>query len=56
MVKIPNKPEEIFGDFSHEVKKLFGSDLISIILYGSAARDEYVPKKSDINFILGHGL
>ena len=52
MAKIPNKPEEIFGDFSHEVKELFGSDLISIILYGSAARGEYVPKKSDINFMI----
>ncbi len=52
MAKIPNKPEEIFGDFSHEVKELFGSDLISILLYGSAARDEYIPKKSDINFMI----
>ena len=52
MAKIPNKPEEIFGDFSHEVKELFGSDLISIILYGSAARGEYIPKKSDINFMI----
>ncbi len=52
MAKIPNKPEEIFADFSHEVKELFGSDLISIILYGSAARGEYVPKKSDINFMI----
>jgi len=52
MSKIPGKPEEIFGDFSHEVKALFGADLISIILYGSAARGEYVPKKSDINFMI----
>ena len=52
MAKIPNKPEEVFGDFSHEVKELFGSDLVSIILYGSAARGEYVTKKSDINFMI----
>lgn len=52
MAKIPGKPEEIFGDFSHDMKALFGADLVSIILYGSAARGEYVPKKSDINFMV----
>jgi len=52
MSKIPSKPEEIFGDFAHDYKEVFGADLISIILYGSAARSEYVPKKSDINFMI----
>ena len=31
---------------------IFGPDLLSIILYGSGARGEYIPKKSDINFLI----
>jgi hypothetical protein len=30
----------------------FGTDLISVILYGSALTQEYVPKKSDLNFLI----
>jgi predicted nucleotidyltransferase len=35
-----------------EISRLFGKDVVSIILYGSAATDEYVPKKSDFNFLV----
>ena len=52
MPKIPNNPEEIFQEFVAEYQQVFGSDLVSIILYGSAARGEYIPKKSDINFLI----
>ncbi len=52
MTRIPNKPEEIFQEIVADYKNIFGSDLISIILYGSGARGEYVPKKSDINFLI----
>lgn len=32
--------------------KVFGNRLISVILYGSALSTEYVPKKSDLNFLI----
>lgn len=52
MPKIPKDPQEIFQEFTQDYQKLYGEDLISIILYGSAAKGEYVYKKSDINFLI----
>ena len=52
MAKIPDKPDQIFEEFTSDYKQIFGDDLKSIILYGSAARGEYIPKKSDINFLV----
>jgi len=52
MTKIPQSPEEIFAEFSNNIKQLFNDDLVSIVLYGSGAKGEYVRKKSDINFLV----
>ena len=52
MAKIPDRPEHIFDDIRGDYTALFGIDLVAIILYGSGARGEYVPKKSDINFLI----
>ena len=52
MTKIPDKPENIFEEFAADYQEIFGGELLSIILYGSAARGEYVPRKSDINFMI----
>ena len=52
MGKIPNRPEEIFDELKQDYTALFGDDLVAIILYGSGARGEYVPKKSDINLLI----
>jgi predicted nucleotidyltransferase len=52
MAKIPNTPEEIFQKFSQDYQGVFQDDLKSIILYGSGARGEYIPKKSDLNFLI----
>jgi predicted nucleotidyltransferase len=52
MSKIPKLPEQIFEQFTADYKNIFGENLVSIILTGSAARGEYVPKKSDINFLI----
>jgi predicted nucleotidyltransferase len=35
-----------------EYKAAFGDDLVSVILYGSAATTEYIPRKSDLNFLI----
>ena len=52
MAKIPDRPEDIFDEIRGDYTALLGDDLIAIILYGSGARGEYVPKKSDINFLI----
>lgn len=52
MAKIPERPEDIFDEFRGDYATLFGDDLLAIILHGSGARGEYIPKKSDINFLV----
>lgn len=52
MAKAPRKPEEIFADFTADFQRLFGSHLLSICLYGSGAREDYDPGKSDLNFFI----
>jgi predicted nucleotidyltransferase len=52
MSKVPKNPEEIFPGIIDDYKGLFGEDLISIILYGSAASGDYIVGKSDINFMM----
>lgn len=52
MGKIPKNPGEIFDEFTADMKKVFGEGLQSIILYGSGARGDYRPGKSDINFLI----
>ena len=37
MAKAPERPEDIFGEFEKDIKDIFAEDLISLILYGSAA-------------------
>jgi predicted nucleotidyltransferase len=52
MAKIPKDPEEIFADITDDFKTAFRDDLLSIILYGSAAGADYLPGKSDINLLI----
>ena len=52
MPKIPARPQDIFESFVSDYQEAFGSDLLSTILYGSGARGEYIPKKSDLNFMI----
>jgi hypothetical protein len=52
MAKVPKVPSEIFGEFSDDYKRLFDTDLVSIILYGSGARGDYIPGVSDLNFLI----
>jgi hypothetical protein len=46
------KPEEIFSEITDDFKKVFEEDIISIILYGSGAGDDYIPEKSNLNFLV----
>ena len=52
MSRIPKNPEEIFPDIIKDCSALFADDLVSIILYGSAASGDYVSGKSDINLMI----
>ena len=52
MAKIPKDPKEIFNEITKDYQDIYGKDLVSIILYGSAASGNYIPKKSDINFLI----
>jgi len=52
MKRSPKDPKEIVPDIINDYKAVFGDDLVSIILYGSATGKEYRPGKSDINFLI----
>lgn len=43
--------QEYPDKFVDELKKVLGENLISVILYGSAAKGEDIPEQSDINLI-----
>lgn len=45
-------PHEAGTAFAEEMKAHWGADLASVVLYGSAARDDYVPGRSDLNFLV----
>jgi predicted nucleotidyltransferase len=52
MARSPKDPKEIFTEITADYKGAFGEELVSIILYGSAAGGDYRPGKSDINFMV----
>jgi predicted nucleotidyltransferase len=52
MAKYPASPDAVFEDYTNDWKAGYGKELQSIILYGSAARGEYVAGVSDINFLV----
>ena len=44
--------ENIVQAWAKELKQELGGNLVSVILYGSAARGEYVRARSDLNLML----
>lgn len=52
MAKIPNQPQEVFVSLTQDYLKIFGSELVSLIVYGSSAAGSYVKGKSDINLLV----
>lgn len=52
MAKIPDQPQDIFVPLTEDYLQAFGKDLISLVLYGSAAGGSYVKGKSDINILV----
>jgi Nucleotidyltransferase domain. len=51
MNKIKN-PNDIVEEFVSDYRDLFGDDLISVVMYGSAVTHEYRPGISDINTVV----
>jgi len=52
MGKAPEKPEMIFPQLTADYRGIFGENLEAIILYGSGAGNDYLPGKSDLNFLI----
>ena len=52
MAKIPDQPQEVFVPLTQDYLKVFGGELVSLIVYGSAAAGSYVKGKSDINLLV----
>jgi predicted nucleotidyltransferase len=52
MGSITDKVEQTIKQFSEDIQKTFGDEVVSIILYGSAVSEEFIPKKSDLNFLV----
>ncbi len=51
----PNLPQRVkstIDDFTKKLWDVYGDDLISIILYGSVARGEFIAKHSNINLLV----
>ncbi len=48
-----NDPKDIFEELTQDCKDAFGKDLVSLILYGSAAAvGQYIPGQSDLNILI----
>ena len=59
MARIPRRPEDIFPEVIEAFQQAFGQDLLSVVLYGSGAGGDYIPGKSDLNFLVvltGRGI
>jgi len=51
-LNIPNKLKEILDDFIQRFKKIYQEDLVSVILYGSAASGEFIDRHSNLNILV----
>jgi predicted nucleotidyltransferase len=46
------KLEDTLEWFKRDIIEIFGNDLVSVVLYGSAATQDFAPKRSDVNFLV----
>lgn len=52
MAELDAKTERTLHGFTREVRDLYGEDVISVILYGSAVGQDYIPDVSDLNLLV----
>jgi predicted nucleotidyltransferase len=46
------KTEKAIAQIAEQIREVFGAELVSLVLYGSAAGDDFAPGRSDLNFAL----
>lgn len=51
-LKLPDKLGDRLQEFTESLKEIYQQDLVSLILYGSAASGEYVSKHSNLNILV----
>lgn len=52
MDALPEQLQKAIKDFQSDIDELFKDHVVSMSVYGSAATEEYKPKKSDINVLV----
>ncbi len=52
MPGLPEKMRKILDRFVEDLKTLYADQLISVVLYGSAAGEDFVPGRSDLNTLV----
>lgn len=50
-LNIAKKHKKILNQFLQSIKSIYNQDLVSLILYGSAASNEFVDKNSNLNIL-----
>lgn len=51
-LKIPERIKKNIRDFADSLKNIYQQDLVSVVLYGSAASGEFVDKHSNLNILV----
>lgn len=51
-LKLPQKIKDILDDFIQRLKSAYQEELVSVILYGSAARGEFIQRQSNVNLLI----
>jgi len=46
------KTEKAIAQIAEQVRQVFGAELVSLVLYGSAAGEDFAPGRSDLNFAI----
>ena len=44
--------EKAIAQIAEQVRQVFGAELVSLVLYGSAAGEDFAPGRSDLNFAI----
>ncbi len=52
MKDLDDRTKALIEKFTQELNKALGRRLVSLVLYGSAVRGDFVPGKSDLNFMV----
>lgn len=50
--KLPQKIRQSLDDFSSGLKTIYGEELVSVVLYGSCASNEFQPGFSNVNLLI----